>query len=380
MADILILGGGFGGLETSNRLRSALGDAHNITVIDRRDRFTIGAAKLWHIAGLRSLDDSTRPLSALRERGIDYIEADIDGIEPDTRTVRTSAGSHRADFLVIALGASFFPAHVEELRPPAYNLYDPGSVRDIRAALEPLDEGRIAVTIMGLPYKCPPAPYEAAFLIDQYLREQGRRDRVELEVYTVQPSPLPVAGPEASRRVAETLGSRGIALYSEHEPARIDSEGHEIHFANGHRAGFDLLLGVPKHVAPKVVAESRLAGPKGWITTDPSTLLTEFERVYAIGDCTSIPNAVGEIPKAGVFAEAQGRVVADRIIADIGDGDGPTFDGLGYCFLEFAGGEAAKIEGDFLAEPRPDVSLVGPNAAIFRDKETFVSERLDAWL
>jgi sulfide:quinone oxidoreductase len=380
VADILILGGGFGGLETANRLRSALGDGHRITLIDKRDTFTIGAAKLWHIAGLRPVDDSTRPLSALRERNIEYLQAEIDAIEPETRTVHTSAGSRTADFLVIALGAAFLPEHVEDLRPPAYNLYDPGSVRDIRTALERLDRGRIVITVMGLPYKCPPAPYEAAFLIDEYLREQDRRDRVEIDVYTVQPSPLPVAGPEASARVAETLRSRGIALHAEHQPTRIDADGHEIHFANGHRAGFELLLGVPKHVPPPVLAESALAGPSGWISSDRSTLMSEFERVYAIGDCTSIPNAVGEIPKAGVFAEAQGRVVADRIVADIDGGDGPTFDGLGYCFLEFAGGEAAKIEGDFLAEPRPDVALVGPDAGIFREKETFVSDRLDAWL
>jgi sulfide:quinone oxidoreductase len=380
VADILILGGGFGGLETANRLRSALGDGHRITLIDKRDSFTIGAAKLWHIAGLRQVDDSTRPLSALRERNIEYLQAEIDAIEPETRTVHTSAGPHGADFLVVAMGAAFLPEHVEMLRPPAHNLYDPGLVRDIRAALERLDQGRIVITVMGLPYKCPPAPYEAAFLIDGYLTEQDRRDRVEIDVYTVQPSPLPVAGPEASARVAETLAGRGITLYAEHEPVRIDARGREVHFANGHRSAFDLLLGVPKHVPPKVIAESALAGPSGWVAADGSTLLTAFNRVYAIGDCTAIPNAIGEIPKAGVFAEAEGRVVADRIAADINGGDGPTFDGHGYCFLEFAGGEAAKVEGDFFAEPRPDVTLIGPDAGIFREKETFVSDRLDAWL
>lgn len=108
--------------------------------------------------------------------------------------------------------------------------------------------------------------------------------------------------------------------------------------------------------------------------------MTDFERVYAIGDCTSIPNAVGEIPKAGVFAEAEARVVASRILADLAGGESLAFDGHGYCFLEFAEGQAAKVEGDFFASPRPDVSLNEPNEKTFAEKQAFVAERLHNWI
>lgn len=375
MADILILGAGFGGLEVANRLRSTLDADHRITVVDARDRFFIGAAKLWDIVGLSSLEDSSAPLAGLRSKGIDLLQAEIRSIDIFRRTAVTSSGEVRGDHLVIALGAAFNLTHVGMLEPPAFNLYDPFSVPAMREALESFEGGRLAIAILGVPYKCPPAPFEAAFLIDRYLRDRGVRDATELHVATVQPSPLPVAGPEASARVAATLRDRDIALHTELAQPVVDPVARELRWPDA-RLDFDLLFGVPQHVPPPVLQ----AAAGGWLRPDPATLMTEVERVYAIGDCAAIPNAVGEIPKAGVFAEAQGRVVAGRITAEISGAEAPTFDGHGYCFLEFAEGKAAKVEGDFFASPRPDVSLKEPDAATFEEKQGFVSDRLAAWL
>ena len=375
MADILILGAGFGGLEVANRLRSTLDPEHHLTVVDARDRFFVGAAKLWDIVGLRSLEDSSAPLAGLRSKGIDLVQAEIQSIELAARSATTSAGEVGGDHMVVALGAAFNQTHVRMLEPPAFNLYDPFSVPAMREALDAFQGGRIAIAILGVPYKCPPAPFEAAFLIDRFLRDRGLRDATELAVATVQPSPLPVAGPEASAKVAATLKERGIALHTELKQPEVDTSARELRWADG-ALGFDLLFGVPQHVPPAVIETA--AG--GWLRPDPSTLMTEVERVYAIGDCAAIPNAVGEIPKAGVFAEAQGRVVAGRIAAEINGGQAPTFDGHGYCFLEFAQGKAAKVEGDFFASPRPDVSLKEPDSATFEEKQAFVTDRLSAWL
>jgi sulfide:quinone oxidoreductase len=375
MTSVLILGGGFGGLEVATRLRERLDDEHEITVVDERERFVVGAAKLWDIVGLRPLESSSGELAALDAKGIAFRRTTITAIDLPARSVSTGDGSLTADYLVVALGAAFLDRHVGMLQPPAFNLYDPGSVPRMREALATFHGGRIVVAILGVPYKCPPAPFEATFLIDQHLRERGIRDRTELEVVTVQPSPLPVAGPEASARVAKSLNERNVTLHADAKEPVVDAAAGEVRWAGG-SLSFDLLFGVPQHVPPPVLVES--AG--GWLRPDASTLATEHERVYAVGDCTAIPNAVGEIPKAGVFAEAEGRIVADRIAAEIGGGDSPTFDGHGYCFLEFAQGKAAKVEGDFFASPRPDVTLQEPDEATFAEKEAFVTDRLARWL
>jgi sulfide:quinone oxidoreductase len=379
MSDVLILGGGFGGLAAAHRLKAVAPDL-DITLIDRRERFHIGAAKLWDIVGIRKLEDSGRPLTGLDAKGIRFVRAEISAIDPRRRSVKTSEGEFESRFMIVGLGAAFAPPQTSMLQPPAFNLYDPQAIPSIRQALAGLDAGRIVVCVMGLPYKCPPAPYEAVMLIDEMLRQQGRRDRVELAAYTVQPSPLPVAGEEASKRVSAALRERGIELYPEHKLAGIDVSGGTADFGENGTVAFDVFLGVPRHVPPRVVADSPLAGEGGWIRPDRATMLTGFEGVWAIGDCVAIPNAVGEVPKAGVFAEAEGRVAADQILASLDKAEPSTFDGIGYCFLEFAGGRAAKVEGDFLAEPKPAVALAEPSEEIYAQKQAFVDERLTAWL
>lgn len=249
----------------------------------------------------------------------------------------------------------------------------------IRRDLEEIRDGKIAVGILGLPYKCPPAPYEAAFMIDELLRKTDRRSSIEMEVYTPQPSPLPIAGPEASKKIATTLEERGISLNPEHKTTAVDPERKALHFENGSEAKYDLLLGVPAHVAPKVLAESGLLGDSGWIEPDRATLSTSFEGVYAVGDCTALTIATGQLPKAGVFAEAEGKVAAQNIVAAIQGGAGTEFDGHGYCFLDWSDGTGPYVRGNFFAEPKPAVEVSPPDPKTLEAKEKFEREKLEGW-
>ncbi|MFP5299359.1 MAG: NAD(P)/FAD-dependent oxidoreductase [Actinomycetota bacterium] len=377
MSDITILGGGFGGLTAAHRLRSTMPDAQ-ITVLDRKDRFYPGLAKLWDMVEIRPLEESSRPLGNLEAKGISFRQTEIVAIDPATRTVETNDGPITSDALLIALGAAFNQQQLDMLTGNAFNLYEARSLPGVRSNLQALESGRVVITVMGLPYKCPPAPYEAAMLIDEWLRDRGRRDDVDVSVHTPQPSPLPVAGVDASATMARELDRYGIGFHPERQPKSI-ADG-TVTFGDGSTEGYDLLLGVPAHVAPPVLVDAGLTGKSGWIEPDRETLATGFERVYAVGDCTHIPNAKGALPKAGVFAESEGIVAADNIAADLGMGKGAVLDGMGFCFLEFPGRRAATVEGDFLAEPEPAVTLSPPSEETFRAKEAFVAERLDRWL
>lgn len=378
MARILILGGGFGGLAAAHELTQTLGNEHEITLLDRRDKFFVGFAKLWDMVGERALEEGSRSLSALDGKGVRFVRTEITSIDPKNRVVATSDGEFAADYLLVALGAAFSPGQISKFIPPAHNLYDAAALPDIRRALEDLEHGRVVVSVLGLPYKCPPAPYEASLMIDQYFRKSGRRDDVEIAVYTSQPSPLPVAGPEGSRMVSAALTERGIALQTEHKATAVQSG--RLSFENGNETDFDLLLAIPAHVAPKVISESGLVAESGWIEPDRATLRTGFEGVYAVGDCTSIQIATGQLPKAGVFAEAEGRVAARNIAADISGGEEAAFDGHGFCFLDWADGTGSMVRGDFFAEPKPGVAVTPPSEKTIEEKRRFESERLSAWL
>jgi sulfide:quinone oxidoreductase len=375
MASILILGGGFGGLAAAHELRARLPNDHDVTVVAADDHFYNGFAKTWDLVGTRPLERGTASLSALERHGIRFVQTRITAIDPAERRVETEAGPFGADFLLVALGAGAGPRELLQLRGPAHDLYDAEELPAMRADLARLDAGTLVVPVLGAPYKCPPAPYEAAFLLDEHLRRRGVRDAVELVVTTPQPMTLPGAGPEVSQFVADALEDYGIELRTEQAVQAIDAESRTVSFADGGRLEYALLLAVPQAVPPQVVAESPLAGEGGWVHPDRETRRTGFDRVYAAGDCTAPPP-----PKAGIFAEAMGRVAARNIAAEIDGGDGDRFDGTGYCFLEFPGQRAATLEGDFFAEPQPDVRMAEPDTETFARKQAFEAERLRDWL
>lgn len=375
----VILGGGFGGLAVATELRGRLGPEHEIVVVDRGERFYVGLRKLWVLVGRASLEEGERPRARLEGKGIRFLRTEVTGIDPEARRVETAEGRLTADFLVVALGAEPRPDLVPGLAEHAFDLYEPDRVKAAAARLEALEGGRAGVAIAGLPYKCPPAPYEAVLLLDDRFRERGIRDAVELSFSTLQPALLPNAGPEGARWVGEQMTGRGISWKTGRKVVRF--EAGRVVYEEGERE-LDVAIAVPPHRAPEVVRASGLTGEGAWVAVDRSTLRTRFDRVFAIGDVTEIPLPGGAaLPKAGLFAEAEGHLVARAIAAEVAGGPPPeAFDGRGSCFLELDRERAALVEGDFFAEGGPAVRIAGESAAHLEEKRRFESERLDRWL
>lgn len=379
MTRTVILGAGFGGLTVATELRSRLGDGHDIVLVDREEHFLVGARKLWALVGLGDLAEGRRRREVLNDQAIRFLRRGVRAIDPAGRRVEMDGETLEGDALVVALGAELRPDLVPGMVEHAHNLYDAEAIPDLAAILQRFDGGRIALVIAGAPYKCPPAPYECAMLLDEHLRRRGLRERTEITVTTLQPILMPNAGLEGSAWLSEQLTSRGI----EHHAGRaVQSvgEGHVV-YADGTSLEADVILGVPPHRAPTVVAESGLAGEGGWIAVDPATLETGREHVFAVGDVTQIRLGNGlPLPKAGIFAELEGRRVAAAIAAHLrGREAPPPFDGRGYCFIELGSSVATLVEGDFFARPEPQVFVRGVAARHSEDKRRFETERLRRW-
>jgi sulfide:quinone oxidoreductase len=375
---VVILGAGFGGLAAAHTLRREAGDSVELEVVDASPTFVMGLRKLWLLDGRSGPGDGSRDRSSLPAAGIPFRPGQVESIDRDARRVRVDGEERRYDFLVIALGAQQRIDLVPGNADGNPNLYTVEGAAQAGARLRDLKEGRVVIAIAGIPIKCPPAPYEAAFLIDDLLRRDGRRDRVEIEVLTPQPMSVPAAGPVACSVIEGRLGSQGIgfrpkATVTEVEPGKVTLE-------SGEEVPADLLILVPPHRPPSVAAESGLGGDGGWIEVDPSTLRTVDERVFAVGDVVQMTTGMGlPFPKAGVFAESHGEVVG-RNLAAIATGREPdaVFDGVGHCFLEVGGGRATMIRGNFLASP-PDIAIAEPAPDHLEAKREFERERLARW-
>ncbi|MBI4233905.1 MAG: FAD-dependent oxidoreductase [Chloroflexi bacterium] len=316
---IVVLGGGVGGLTTARALRKALQGEHRIVVVDRSPRHFFAPSYLWLMLGWRQPSQVSRDLARLLGSGIEFNQGQVEGIDTRAGSVTVSGKAIGYDYLVAALGAELAYDAVPNLFPAAYSYFEVEEALRLRDALPQFQGGRVVVLIPSLPYKCPAAPYEGALLLDYYLRKHGLRGRSEVEIFTPEPQPLPVAGPEVGKLVQELLGERGVGFHSGHRLSRIDPERRELAFENGSASGYDLLVAIPPHRCPGPVREGGLADSRGWVPVDKASLrATAAEHVYALGDLTVIPLPVGlPLPKAGVFAHGQGKVVARNIAAEI---------------------------------------------------------------
>ena len=358
----VILGGGIGGVSTARTLRKRLGREHRIVIVDRERGHVFAPSLLWLMVGRRTPGAITRPLSRLGRQGIEVRTGEIEHVDPERRLVTVGGDVLAADHLVITLGADLDAGSIPGLSGAGHNFYTLGGAQTLWDALQRFHAGRIVVLTAAPAYKCPAAPYEGAMLIDGWLRRQGLRGAVQIDLYAAEPAPMGVAGPGVSGAVRQLLTAKGIAYHPEHQVTAVDAGQKRLMFSNGAHADFDLLAYVPPHRAPAVIRDSGMAGETGWMSVDRHTLETRWPRVYAIGDVVAIPLKLGKpLPKAGVFAHREGEVVAHNIARAItGTGKPAQFNGHGECFIETGDGRAGFGAGDFYAEPTPTITLRGP--------------------
>ena len=378
---VVVLGGGVGGIVATNKVRKKLGREHKVFLVDRRTQHEFSPSFLWLMLGWRKPNQIVRNLAKLREKGIEYINAEVTKIDPANRTVKTTEKDLNYDYLIVSLGAELASDAVQGFSENAYNLYEMKQAERLRDALQGFSSGNLVVLMSSLPFKCPAAPYEAALLADYYLRKKGVRNRVNLQMCTPEGLPLPVAGPVVGNAVKKLLEQRNIGFNSTMQVASIDKKKKEITFEKGEKTKFDLIIGIPTHRSPTVVKEAELTDQTGWVPADKGKLTTRFDDLYAIGDVTAIKLPSGMmLPKAGVFAHFEAEAVTHNIVSEIeGTGTESKFDGNGYCFLETGFGKAGMASGNFYAEPMPDVKLRKPHLVWHWGKILFEKYWLWRW-
>ncbi len=368
---IVVLGGGFGGAAAAIRARSLLDMDHEVTLIDRNRRTHLCGANPLLIVGQRESKRSSRSLGLLRNRGVNFVQAEVRALDLDGRSVATADRAYPFDYLIVASGAEYDWSAVPGSER-AYSFYNIDTARRLRRKLAAFRRGRIVIGVHSLPYKCPPAPFETAMILDWHFRNRGIRGDVEIELATPEPAPLPIAGEEASARLQRSFVRKQIDLRVNAGVKEIARSGREVAFTSGEATDADLVIVVPRHVPSALVRESRLIGPSGWVKVDPRTLATEVPGVFAIGDVNSVPIGNGRgVPKAGVFASSEGDTVAQNIAAEVNGTEPTAFPGEGQCFIAFGGETSAAISGRFLAPEGPEAYLTSPTARGMRAKERF---------
>jgi len=368
---VVVLGGGFGGLEVASQIGRECESEADVTLIDQSPHFIFGFSKFDVMFGRLAEPAVRHAYRGVGGSNARFVQADVTAIDPQSRRVTTTAGVFDADVLVVALGANLDPAATPGLLDSGYEFYTPAGAFALRDVLDRFPGGRVVVGVTSAPFKCPPAPSECALLMHEFLADRGLRDESHISLVMPFGAPIPPS-PVASRALLSSFAERGISWIPnrrittvEHGSVVLDDET---------SLGCDLLLAVPVHRAPQVVVDAGMT-VDGWIPVDPYTLETAFPKVYAVGDITSVGT-----PKAGVFAEGQAAVAAQRIIAAIrGEQPQARYDGHGVCYLEFGAGEVATVDVVFEPGKSPVGDMIGPSPALVKDKTEFAQSRLARW-
>jgi len=373
VAKVVILGAGFAGLELASRLSESAAGEVDVTLIDQNEAFSFGFSKLDVLFGRKAAADIQLRYEDISKEGVRFRQEQVTSIDPEQRRVTTDSATYDADILVIAMGAGYDYAATPGFREGGVEYYSVAGAEHMRDVLRDFDSGKILIGILGHPYKCPPAPFEGALLLHDHFAERGLRDKVEIRTIGPMAAPVPITR-EVSQNILDALAERDIEYVPNQRIVEIDTRNQLARLESGGSVPYDLFVGIPVHRVPQVVEDSGLA-VNGWVPVEKANLETRFPNVYAVGDITALPMA-----KAGVFAEAGARVVADDIAARLRGGTlEKPYEGAGTCYLEFGEGKVGMVEANFFGGPSPTARLVGPSRELAADKVAFAETRRERW-
>lgn len=364
--NILVLGDGTGGLVVSNLLARQLrqgGIDARVRLIGRSSMHTYQPGLLFlpfRKSGYRMLADIQRPNADFIGAGVEYLCETISAIDAQARTVTTDRGSHHYDWLVLALGCRTVVDAIEGLPERwgqrAHGFYTPESALALAGALDGFEGGDLLVDIAEMPIKCPVAPLEFVFLVDDYLTQRGIRSRTRLTLMT------PLSGaftkPICNEMLTGMLAAKGVNVVPD-APLAVVADDH-VACPDGKAVPYDLLVTIPPHEGSDLIDDAGLGDGLGFGLTDKHTLKSKrAERVFLLGDNTNVPTS-----KAGSVAHFQAEVVVHNLLREIAGQDAqPLADGHANCFIETGYGKAILVDFNYDIQPVPGkfpLPLVGP--------------------
>jgi sulfide:quinone oxidoreductase len=358
MERIVIVGGGVGGTLTANlcvrRLagRIRTGDV-SVTVVDATGQHVYQPGFMYIAMGGERAERLQRPERSLLDKRVQLIVGNVALVDEASRVVTLEDGLPLSyDHLVLASGSRIVPEVIEHFETEAHHFYSADAALRLRQALDAFRGGRIVIGIAGMPYKCPPAPLEVAFLIEAELRQRGIRDRSEIDFLS--PIGRAFTIESVSDMATPILAEKSIHLNTFCNVETIDPARKMVQTLEGEDFPYDLLILVPPHRGQQFLIDSGLApAPGGWLPTDRATLRVGGRpNVFALGDATDLP-----LSKAGSTAHFEAPVVAERITAAVErrepHGKHADYEGKVMCFFEVGDGKGTLLQFDYDHPPKP---------------------------
>ncbi|MFC7187755.1 NAD(P)/FAD-dependent oxidoreductase [Halorubrum yunnanense] len=350
---VVIVGGGTGGSVLANDLADRLepeldaGDVE-VTLVNDGPDHVYKPVWLYVPFGRREPVDGRRRLDELVDDAVDLRIDRVTDVDTGADRLRFDDGPP-ADYdrLVLATGSTLEPERIPGLAEGGHDFYGESSATALREELLSFTEGELVLSVIGTPHMCPAAPLEFVFMVDDWFRERGLREDVEI-TYT-----YPIQRVHGNPHIAEwarpIMEERDIDVETFFNAESVDPDAETIASIEGTELEYDLLVSIPPHGGVDLIEEAGL-GDDGWVDVDKHTLEAEAaENVYALGD-----TADTGVPNAGSVAHYQAGVVGRRLASEVRDRPATaTYDGKTLCFIETGMDAASFVEFDYENPPSP---------------------------
>jgi sulfide:quinone oxidoreductase len=350
---ILVVGGGMGGTILANNLARRLAPEiksgkSEITMLSASDRHMYQPGLLYLAVGRMMPDELYRDQKSLLEPGIKFHVDPVETFELDNNRVKTKSGkTFGYDAIVIATGSRPVADEIPGLAENALQFYTEADALKMFKTLQGFQGGKVVIAV-GVPHKCPMAPLEITFMLNDYFKERGIADKVKLH-YT-----YPIGRVHSLENVAKwaapEMDRLGITYETLFNMKEVDGANKVVRSEEGTEASYDLLVTIPAHRGMEVIEKNGL-GQRGFIPTHRHRLNMEGrDNVFILGDTTNLP-----ISKAGSTAHFEAEALGENIaaMAKIGTGGVRDYDGKVFCFIEAGKDRATYAMFDYNNPPDP---------------------------
>jgi sulfide:quinone oxidoreductase len=315
MKRLLILGAGTAGTLMANRLRKRLNpEEWTITIADEDVTQYYRPGFLFVPFGIYSQRDVIKPKRHFVPHGVDYLEAELDRVEPENKRILLRSGERvNYDVLIVATGVKIAPEQTKGMLGTdwgtrAFDFYTFEGASALHHALRAWKGGRLVVHVTKMPITCPVAPLEFAFLADSWLIDRGLRNKTEV-VY-VTPGSDVFTSPLAAEVLGHLVEKKRIKLVTNFQIDRVDNELHKIVSWDGREADYDLLVTVPTNTGDVAMGRSGLADQLNFVLTNDQTLQTkEHSNIFVLGDATDLTSS-----KSSYVAHFQSEILTENIV------------------------------------------------------------------
>jgi len=327
MKKLLILGSGTGGTIIAGKMRQKLSESEwQITIIDRDWQHHYQPGWLFIPFGIYTPEDCVKPKIKFIPAGVNFVLDEISLIDPVKKRVTTKGGSYDYDWLVVATGCGIVPEEVEGMSEgmggDIHNFYSLDGAIALAEKMKYFEKGRVVINIAELPFKCPVAPLEFAFMSDWFFTTHGVRDHLEIELVT--PLSAAFTKPVAAAVLGNICKEKNIKVTPNFQIAQVDRDKKVIKSYGDEEVPYDLLVAIPPNFGAQCIIASGMGDPMGYVDTDHNTLKAKnYDHVFVIGDATNVPTS-----KAGAVAHYEADTIIENLVREI-DGKPalPSYDG-----------------------------------------------------